>query len=167
MSFLEHAARRPAEELSSRWQVGTWCRVSHLLRMREALGSIPSLSTAMPNGCNKFVHDQRARLGHHINVRAERAKCMTPAGLEPAIPGSVGRCLIHWATGPCAHPAQRYPFFRKLLSPAAPISQNRSLSLSLSLRLFGETRNEGREIRTPNLLIWSVAPYPRWHFSRP
>ena len=24
---------------------------------------------------------------------------MTPAGLEPAIPGSVGRCLIHWATG--------------------------------------------------------------------
>ena len=28
------------------------------------------------------------------------AKEMTPAGLEPAIPGSVGRCLIHWATGP-------------------------------------------------------------------
>ena len=25
---------------------------------------------------------------------------MTPAGLEPAIPGSVGHCLIHWATGP-------------------------------------------------------------------
>ena len=25
---------------------------------------------------------------------------MTPAGLEPAIPGSVGRCLIHWATRP-------------------------------------------------------------------
>ena len=25
---------------------------------------------------------------------------VTPAGLEPAIPGSVGRCLIHWATGP-------------------------------------------------------------------
>ena len=27
---------------------------------------------------------------------------MTPAGLKPAIPGSVGRCLIHWATGPVA-----------------------------------------------------------------
>ena len=27
---------------------------------------------------------------------------MTPAGLEPAIPGSAGRCLIHWATGPSA-----------------------------------------------------------------
>ena len=26
--------------------------------------------------------------------------CMTPAGLEPVIPGSVSRCLIHWATGP-------------------------------------------------------------------
>jgi hypothetical protein len=25
---------------------------------------------------------------------------MTPAGLEHAIPGSVGRCFIHWATGP-------------------------------------------------------------------
>ena len=25
---------------------------------------------------------------------------MTPAGLEPAIPGSVGRCLIYWATVP-------------------------------------------------------------------
>ena len=30
----------------------------------------------------------------------ERRNCMTPAGLEPAIPGSVGQCLIHWATGP-------------------------------------------------------------------
>ena len=27
-------------------------------------------------------------------------ECMTPVGLEPTIPGSVGRCLIHWATGP-------------------------------------------------------------------
>ena len=25
---------------------------------------------------------------------------MTSAGLQPAIPGSVGRCLIHWATRP-------------------------------------------------------------------
>ena len=33
------------------------------------------------------------------NEKAWRRK-MTPAGLEPAIPGSVGRCLIHWATGP-------------------------------------------------------------------
>ena len=29
---------------------------------------------------------------------------VNPAGLEPAIPGSVGRCLIHWATGPDAIP---------------------------------------------------------------
>ena len=42
-------------------------------------------------------------------------KCkMTPGGLEPAIPGSVGRCLIHWATGPdvnythCAPLAQSF-----------------------------------------------------------
>ena len=25
---------------------------------------------------------------------------VTPVGLEPTTPGSVGRCLIHWATGP-------------------------------------------------------------------
>ena len=31
---------------------------------------------------------------------------MTPAGLEPAIPGSVGRCLIHWATGPVLAPTK-------------------------------------------------------------
>ena len=32
--------------------------------------------------------------------RCSSKRIMTPAGLEPAIPGSVGRCLIHWATGP-------------------------------------------------------------------
>jgi hypothetical protein len=35
---------------------------------------------------------------------------MTPAGLEPAIPGSVGRCLIHWATGPLLVPMCRVAF---------------------------------------------------------
>ena len=35
----------------------------------------------------------------------DRSIKMTPAGLEPAIPGSVGRCLIHWATGPRARAA--------------------------------------------------------------
>ena len=28
------------------------------------------------------------------------SKTMTSGGLKPAIPGSVGRCLIHWATRP-------------------------------------------------------------------
>ena len=32
---------------------------------------------------------------------------MTPAGLEPAIPGSVGRRLIHLATGPLFRAALR------------------------------------------------------------
>ena len=36
-----------------------------------------------------------------LTVIARQGDAMTPAGLEPAIPGSVGRCLIHWATGPC------------------------------------------------------------------
>ena len=38
---------------------------------------------------------------HHHGARGTRS-FMTPAGLEPAIPGSIGRCLIHWATGPVA-----------------------------------------------------------------
>ena len=31
---------------------------------------------------------------------------MTPVRLEPTIPGSVGRCLLHWATGPSSLPDQ-------------------------------------------------------------
>ena len=37
------------------------------------------------------------RHGENTTVLEE---CPTPVGLEPTIPGSVGRCLIHWATGP-------------------------------------------------------------------
>ena len=37
---------------------------------------------------------------------------MTPAGLEPAIPSSVGRCLIHWATGPVHQFAQEHKVAR-------------------------------------------------------
>ena len=33
------------------------------------------------------------------NLENPHFEKMTLAGLEPAIPGSVGRCLIHWATG--------------------------------------------------------------------
>ena len=44
---------------------------------------------------------------HGLKLRRNRAATshtsqVTPAGLELAIPGSVGRCLIHWATGPHA-----------------------------------------------------------------
>ena len=38
------------------------------------------------------------------NFTTRPATAMTPVGLEPAIPGSVGRCLIHWATGPIDTP---------------------------------------------------------------
>ena len=34
------------------------------------------------------------------NSKHVRPPKMTLAGLEPAAPGSVGRCLLHWATGP-------------------------------------------------------------------
>ena len=35
-----------------------------------------------------------------MHAMASAQWSMTSAGLEPAIPGSVGRCLIHWATRP-------------------------------------------------------------------
>ena len=46
-------------------------------------------------------------------------KQMTPAGLEPAIPGSAGRCLIHWATGPVM-PCQPRRVFELASSLAPP-----------------------------------------------
>jgi hypothetical protein len=46
------------------------------------------------------------RLALDQRCRGIHSRTMTPAGLEPAIPGSVGRCLIHWATGPIAMRAE-------------------------------------------------------------
>ena len=56
----------------------------------------------LAKGC---VHEKcRSSSQHYVCTKhiKPRKQChkMTPAGLEPAIPGSVGRCLIHWATGP-------------------------------------------------------------------
>ena len=45
-------------------------------------------------------HGSLSRNGVCQDGRRPSTTLMTPAGLEPAIPGSVGRCLIHWATGP-------------------------------------------------------------------
>ena len=48
---------------------------------------------------------QIQELSHNLSASQCLRKAierMTPAGLEGAIPGSVGRCLIHWATGPPA-----------------------------------------------------------------
>ena len=40
--------------------------------------------------------EARAGTEEHLGIELS----VTPVGLEPIIPGSVGRCLIHWATGP-------------------------------------------------------------------
>ena len=45
--------------------------------------------------------DEKGNVTHqNKTLTKNESQNMTPAGLEPAIPGSVGRCLIHWATGP-------------------------------------------------------------------
>ena len=42
---------------------------------------------------------------------------MILVGLEPTIPGSVGRCLIHWATGPLG--MGLHPSLDLLVQPAS------------------------------------------------
>ena len=64
---------------------------------------------------------------------------MTPAGLEPAIPGPVGRCLIHWATGPVRIP------------PAS------ALQSSLPRR---DGREHGEPQREPKWTHWDLNPGP-------
>ena len=60
--------------------------------------SNPSASSVHHGGCSRW-QGQAARL---FRLRRAASFCWmaTPVGLEPTIPGSVGRCLIHWATGP-------------------------------------------------------------------
>ena len=69
-----------------------------------------------------FPHDTRAWPGksfkallgswvRHGFFLADFPMQLTPAGLEPAIPGSVGRCLIHWAWTLLLHTS----FLRKFL----------------------------------------------------
>ena len=73
---------------------------------------------------------------------------MTPAGLEPAIPGSVGRCLIHWATGPvmCTDGVNTL----STSDPAALASVRRAivaacLQLEQRVRINPATRNRTRD----------------------
>ena len=62
--------------------------------METCRGSIPPLWRAAVVAPEVFT---ALSIDSHVGKPQPR---MTPAGLEPAIPGSVGRCLIHWATGP-------------------------------------------------------------------
>ena len=48
---------------------------------------------------------------------------MTLAGLEPAVPGSVGRCLIHWATGPLVQEQPLEYFLTGQVAPQARLAQ--------------------------------------------
>ena len=71
---------------------------------------------------------------------------MTPAGLEPAIPGSVGRCLIHWATGPSVHFATEETYAQRT-------GGEKQIGQSTMLCKFMRQRNPG----TPKL----VRPLPQ------
>ena len=74
----------------------------------EALGQSAPSAPTKPGQAVLRRHPQRNTRNGCMLLFLARPFCwllwsntaMTPAGLEPAIPGSVGRCLIHWATGP-------------------------------------------------------------------
>ena len=69
------------------WTHGTW-------RHAEVRFLHPGVLVArMPAASARETERQQDGSEH-------RNRQMILAGLEPAIPGSVGRCLIHWATGP-------------------------------------------------------------------
>lgn len=63
---------------------------------------------------------------------------MTPVGLEPTIPGSVGQCLIHWATGPSSFlttlQSKNLLTYYFLISCSSCTSIPAAISLYLSLR---------------------------------
>ena len=54
---------------------------------------------------------RRSRLVQCRDAAYARCK-MNPVGLEPTIPGSVGRCLIHWATGPVLDRSRKHVIFQ-------------------------------------------------------
>ena len=76
--------------------------------VRAMLAKMPHLSgvelpvqggSCMSDG-KRLLQQLQPGVRFELLDRRDSEKKMTPAGLEPAIPGSVGRCLIHWATGP-------------------------------------------------------------------
>ena len=90
--------------------------VEHALRKRMAAGSIPAGGLLFEHVCD--------------GLQLPKAK-MTPARLEPAIPGSVGRCLIHWATGPAWQASQQHIYMRLIC--AAP-KQTRAIFCQITSR---------------------------------
>ena len=94
---------------------------------------------------NPFLHEAvRRACPSQQSSRASSDPPMTPAGLEPAIPGSVGRCLIHWATGPMVCPTWEFPYNRVAsvtkinARRAAAIAGARSLAAANGRRVEGE-----------------------------
>ena len=59
-----------------------------------------------------YVH---AYAMNKIKLKLNLLKMLTLAGLEPAIPWFVVRCLIHWATGPVAVNTENFSWWCKLL----------------------------------------------------
>ena len=78
---------------------------------------------------------------------------MTPAGLEPAIPGSVGRCLIHWATGPLdgASEVRKCGSFERKSCFKNKRAQTRPDTRVLSERV-GHTRTNDQQNGTQNAM---------------
>ena len=73
-------------------RVAPWCGRSNIKSLHVKQAS-EQFSIREPN----FERTRSVRISH-IYTHTKQKNHEPPAGLEPAIPGLGGRCLIHWAT---------------------------------------------------------------------
>ena len=109
-------------------------------RIQRAAGSATSIEQSVA------VHSR-----NYICSMACRTMQMTPAGLEPAIPGSVGRCLIHWATGPRALCGPKGP-----ANPAAALlRRDKCREQVAKTSLGGGASTHGSSVDSPKQVVSS------------
>ena len=77
-------------------------RTLRLLALRSNQLSYETHTDQMAVKCAQRCSPNAPQKLSTLRARQERLqeKNLILVGLEPTIPGSVGRCLIHWATGP-------------------------------------------------------------------
>ena len=96
---------------------GTWCSgitsSSHAEGPRLNPQCVHTTCDFLLSGCSLACMLELFR-------KFNRRWIMTPARLEPAIPDSVGRCLIHWTTGPSIVAEERTSPLRLVLVEPNP-----------------------------------------------
>ena len=90
---------------------------------------------------------------------------LTPVGLEPAIPGSVGQCLIHWATRPSVGSFGARPCVRGMHARLWPIATH-PFPPPHSGRLHACRVYRRGAIASPQHDVWAWPRACRWCCAR-